>query len=235
MPWAEPPFQLRVGGWPPESDPGRQGSAPAWGPRAGLGPGLGGPLLSSAPSPAAGVTWGKVVSLYSVAAGLAVDGVRQAQPAVVPALIDCLGEFVHKTLASWLRRRGGWVSGGSGCRPQPCVAVVAADRGLPGWAAAAVTPCLCPSVVGGRASCGHRPRGARPSAEVGAQGHGHTRGWPWVGRHYPQVTPVSGAPPSQRPQGLDAFLLPFHGARLGWMGQGRDPPARGQAAGEERR
>lgn len=78
-----------------------------------MGPGLGGPLLSSAPSPAAGVTWGKVVSLYSVAAGLAVDGVRQAQPAVVPALIDCLGEFVHKTLASWLRRRGGWVSGGS--------------------------------------------------------------------------------------------------------------------------
>ncbi|XP_015990634.2 bcl-2-related ovarian killer protein isoform X2 [Rousettus aegyptiacus] len=56
----------------------------------------------------AGVTWGKVVSLYSVAAGLAVDCVRQAQPAVVPALVDCLGEFVHKTLASWLRRRGGW-------------------------------------------------------------------------------------------------------------------------------
>ncbi|XP_023376856.1 bcl-2-related ovarian killer protein [Pteropus vampyrus] len=54
------------------------------------------------------VTWGKVVSLYSVAAGLAVDCVRQAQPAVVPALVDCLGEFVHKTLASWLRRRGGW-------------------------------------------------------------------------------------------------------------------------------
>ncbi|XP_036091930.1 bcl-2-related ovarian killer protein isoform X3 [Rousettus aegyptiacus] len=64
-----------------------------------------------------GVTWGKVVSLYSVAAGLAVDCVRQAQPAVVPALVDCLGEFVHKTLASWLRRRGGWVSGVSGCRP----------------------------------------------------------------------------------------------------------------------
>lgn len=57
------------------------------------------------------------MSLYSVAAGLAVDCVRQAQPAVVPALVDCLGEFVHKTLASWLRRRGGWVSGVSGCRP----------------------------------------------------------------------------------------------------------------------
>ncbi|XP_047629974.1 bcl-2-related ovarian killer protein isoform X2 [Phacochoerus africanus] len=56
----------------------------------------------------AGITWGKVVSLYSVAAGLAVDCVRQAQPAMVHALVDCLGEFVRKTLATWLRRRGGW-------------------------------------------------------------------------------------------------------------------------------
>ncbi|XP_059785160.1 bcl-2-related ovarian killer protein isoform X3 [Balaenoptera ricei] len=55
-----------------------------------------------------GITWGKVVSLYSVAAGLAVDCVRQAQPALVHALVDCLGEFVRKTLATWLRRRGGW-------------------------------------------------------------------------------------------------------------------------------
>ncbi|XP_017895297.1 PREDICTED: bcl-2-related ovarian killer protein isoform X3 [Capra hircus] len=58
---------------------------------------------------AAGITWGKVVSLYSVAAGLAVDCVRQAQPALVHALVDCLGEFVRKTLATWLRRRGGWM------------------------------------------------------------------------------------------------------------------------------
>lgn len=56
-----------------------------------------------------GITWGKVVSLYAVAAGLAVDCVRQAQPATVHALVDCLGEFVRKTLAPWLRRRGGWV------------------------------------------------------------------------------------------------------------------------------
>uniref|UniRef100_A0A8C0PFA3 Bcl-2 Bcl-2 homology region 1-3 domain-containing protein n=1 Tax=Canis lupus familiaris TaxID=9615 RepID=A0A8C0PFA3_CANLF len=47
-----------------------------------------------------GITWGKVVSLYSVAAGLAVDCVRQAQPALVHALVDCLGEFVRKTLGA---------------------------------------------------------------------------------------------------------------------------------------
>jgi BCL2-related ovarian killer protein len=54
------------------------------------------------------------VSLYSVAAGLAVDCVRQAQPALVHALVDCLGEFVRKTLATWLRRRGGWVRAPAG-------------------------------------------------------------------------------------------------------------------------
>lgn len=72
----------------------------------GLDTGLG--LISN--SLPTGITWGKVVSLYSVAAGLAVDCVRQAQPAMVHALVDCLGEFVRKTLATWLRRRGGWVS-----------------------------------------------------------------------------------------------------------------------------
>lgn len=58
-----------------------------------------------------GITWGKVVSLYAVAAGLAVDCVRHAQPAMVHTIVDCLGEFVRKTLVTWLKRRGGWVSG----------------------------------------------------------------------------------------------------------------------------
>ncbi|KAG8508265.1 Bcl-2-related ovarian killer protein [Galemys pyrenaicus] len=70
----------------------------------------------------AGITWGKVVSLYAVAAGLAVDCVRQAQPAMVHALVDCLGEFVRKSLAAWLRRRGGWTD--------VLQCVVSADPGL---------------------------------------------------------------------------------------------------------
>uniref|UniRef100_A0A674HBJ4 BCL2 family apoptosis regulator BOK n=1 Tax=Taeniopygia guttata TaxID=59729 RepID=A0A674HBJ4_TAEGU len=57
----------------------------------------------------AGITWGKVVSLYAVAAGLAVDCVRHAQPAMVHTIVDCLGEFVRKTLVTWLKRRGGWI------------------------------------------------------------------------------------------------------------------------------
>nr|XP_021142073.1 bcl-2-related ovarian killer protein isoform X3 [Columba livia] len=56
----------------------------------------------------AGITWGKVVSLYAVAAGLAVDCVRHAQPAMVHTIVDCLGEFVRKSLVTWLKKRGGW-------------------------------------------------------------------------------------------------------------------------------
>lgn len=82
----------------------------------------------------AGITWGKVVSLYSVAAGLAVDCVRQAQPALVHALVDCLGEFVRKTLATWLRRRGGWTD--------VLKCVVSTDPGLRShWLVAALCSC----------------------------------------------------------------------------------------------
>ncbi|KAB0395646.1 hypothetical protein E2I00_000519 [Balaenoptera physalus] len=77
----------------------------------------------------AGITWGKVVSLYSVAAGLAVDCVRQAQPALVHALVDCLGEFVRKTLATWLRRRGGWVRECGGARKGAVVECLSAGSG----------------------------------------------------------------------------------------------------------
>uniref|UniRef100_A0A4W3IZA3 BCL2 family apoptosis regulator BOK b n=2 Tax=Callorhinchus milii TaxID=7868 RepID=A0A4W3IZA3_CALMI len=56
----------------------------------------------------AGITWGKVVALYAVAGGLAIDCVKQGQPAMVHTIVDCLGEFVRKTLVTWLRRRGGW-------------------------------------------------------------------------------------------------------------------------------
>uniref|UniRef100_UPI00398ECA20 bcl-2-related ovarian killer protein-like isoform X2 n=1 Tax=Pristiophorus japonicus TaxID=55135 RepID=UPI00398ECA20 len=56
----------------------------------------------------AGITWGKVVALYAVAGGLAIDCVKQGQHAMVHTIVDCLGEFVRKTLVTWLRRRGGW-------------------------------------------------------------------------------------------------------------------------------
>ncbi|KAM9322377.1 bcl-2-related ovarian killer protein homolog B-like [Pholidichthys leucotaenia] len=56
----------------------------------------------------AGITWGKVVSMYAVAGALAVDCVRQGHPTHVHILVDSLGQFVRKFLVPWLKRRGGW-------------------------------------------------------------------------------------------------------------------------------
>ncbi|XP_074544841.1 bcl-2-related ovarian killer protein homolog B [Halichoeres trimaculatus] len=57
----------------------------------------------------AGITWGKVVSMYAVAGALAVDCVRHGHPTTVHIIVDSLGQFVRKFLAPWLKRRGGWV------------------------------------------------------------------------------------------------------------------------------
>ncbi|XP_030218947.1 bcl-2-related ovarian killer protein homolog B isoform X1 [Gadus morhua] len=55
-----------------------------------------------------GITWGKVVSMFAVAAGLAVDCVRQGRPATVHVLVDSLGQLVRRYLVPWLKRKGGW-------------------------------------------------------------------------------------------------------------------------------
>ncbi|KAF7222575.1 bcl-2-related ovarian killer protein homolog B [Nothobranchius furzeri] len=57
----------------------------------------------------AGITWGKVVSMYAVAGALAVDCVRHGYPDTVHVLVDSLGQFVRRFLVPWLKRRGGWV------------------------------------------------------------------------------------------------------------------------------
>lgn len=66
-------------------------------------------FMSISVSLCTGVTWGKIVSLYAVAGALAVDCVRHGHPAMVHTIVDCMGEFVRKSLVSWLKRRGGWV------------------------------------------------------------------------------------------------------------------------------
>uniref|UniRef100_A0A1A8FIR4 BCL2-related ovarian killer b n=1 Tax=Nothobranchius korthausae TaxID=1143690 RepID=A0A1A8FIR4_9TELE len=57
----------------------------------------------------AGITWGKVVSMYAVAGALAADCVRHGYPDTVHVLVDSLGQFVRRFLVPWLKRRGGWV------------------------------------------------------------------------------------------------------------------------------
>ncbi|KAK1786279.1 hypothetical protein P4O66_017984, partial [Electrophorus voltai] len=74
------------------------------------------------PLPPLGITWGKVVAIFAVAGGLAVDCVRQGHPAMLHTIVESLGELVGKSLASWLKKRGGWVRGTSNVvplRPRP--------------------------------------------------------------------------------------------------------------------
>jgi hypothetical protein len=58
----------------------------------------------------ADVTWGKVVSLFAVAGGLAVDCVRQGHHEYLQALLEAMGEVLEDELAAWIAGNGGWVS-----------------------------------------------------------------------------------------------------------------------------
>ncbi|CAL8344779.1 unnamed protein product [Merluccius merluccius] len=57
---------------------------------------------------ATGITWGRVVSMFAVAAALAVDCARQGRPSTVLILVDSLGQVVRRYLVPWLKRKGGW-------------------------------------------------------------------------------------------------------------------------------
>lgn len=55
------------------------------------------------------MTWAKVVSLYAVAGGLAVDCVRQGHPEYLQSIIESMGEVLEEEVASWIGENGGWV------------------------------------------------------------------------------------------------------------------------------
>lgn len=55
------------------------------------------------------VNWAKVVSLYAVAGGLAVDCVRQGHSEYLQCIIESMGEVLEDEVASWIAVNGGWV------------------------------------------------------------------------------------------------------------------------------
>lgn len=59
----------------------------------------------------ADISWGKIVSLYCVAGGLAVDCVRQGHPEYLFGLVETMGLVVERDVATWMAQQGGWVSG----------------------------------------------------------------------------------------------------------------------------
>ncbi|KAH0557248.1 hypothetical protein KQX54_002207 [Cotesia glomerata] len=55
------------------------------------------------------MTWGKIISLYSVAGGIAVDCVRQGKPEFIGAIQRAMTIVLKEDLASWIQANGGWV------------------------------------------------------------------------------------------------------------------------------
>ncbi|XP_046676689.1 bcl-2-related ovarian killer protein isoform X1 [Homalodisca vitripennis] len=64
-----------------------------------------------------GITWAKIVSLYAVAGGLAVDCVRQGHPEFLPSLVESLGEALDDDMAEWIAHNGGWTGLLVYCKP----------------------------------------------------------------------------------------------------------------------
>lgn len=58
----------------------------------------------------ADITWGKVVSIYAVAGGLAVDCVCQGHPEYLHGLMEGMVEVLEDSLADWIAMNGGWVN-----------------------------------------------------------------------------------------------------------------------------
>ena len=56
------------------------------------------------------ITWGKIISLYCVAGGLAVDCVHHGHPEYLFGLIEAMGLVVERDAATWIAQQGGWVS-----------------------------------------------------------------------------------------------------------------------------
>ncbi|KAH9371004.1 hypothetical protein HPB48_016993 [Haemaphysalis longicornis] len=57
------------------------------------------------------ISWGRIVALYSVSGGLAIDCVKLGHPEYVLGLVQALGLFVERDLATWISQQGGWVRG----------------------------------------------------------------------------------------------------------------------------
>ncbi|GJQ65240.1 hypothetical protein Trydic_g18624, partial [Trypoxylus dichotomus] len=55
------------------------------------------------------ITWGKVVSIFAVAGGLAVDCVCQGHPEYLHGLMEGMVEVLEEFLADWIAMNGGWV------------------------------------------------------------------------------------------------------------------------------
>ena len=55
------------------------------------------------------ITWGRVVALFSLAAGFAIDCVGQGHSVFVTEVVEAFTKFVSQRLVNWISAQGGWV------------------------------------------------------------------------------------------------------------------------------
>ncbi|XP_059608862.1 bcl-2-related ovarian killer protein [Phlebotomus argentipes] len=55
------------------------------------------------------ITWAKVISLFAMAGGLAVDCVRQGHSDYLPRLVEGVAEVIEDELVPWINDNGGWM------------------------------------------------------------------------------------------------------------------------------
>lgn len=56
------------------------------------------------------INWGKIVALYAVAGGLAVDCIHQGHPEFLHGIMEGMNEILEVNLGEWVASNGGWVS-----------------------------------------------------------------------------------------------------------------------------
>ncbi|XP_033228074.1 bcl-2-related ovarian killer protein-like [Belonocnema kinseyi] len=54
------------------------------------------------------ITWSKIISIYAVAGGIAVDCVRQGKPEYLLVIQKALASVLEQDLAIWIQTNGGW-------------------------------------------------------------------------------------------------------------------------------
>ncbi|XP_050309742.1 bcl-2-related ovarian killer protein-like [Anthonomus grandis grandis] len=63
-------------------------------------------------------TWGKVLAIYCIAAGLSVDCVRQGQSEQLHVILEDMSELLEDKIAAWVHANGGWTGLNAHCRPK---------------------------------------------------------------------------------------------------------------------
>ncbi|SPP73345.1 bcl-2-related ovarian killer protein homolog B [Drosophila guanche] len=64
------------------------------------------------------ITWGKIISIFSVCGGFAIDCVRQGHYDYLQCLVDGLAEIIEDDLVYWLIDNGGWLGLQQHIRPR---------------------------------------------------------------------------------------------------------------------